>query len=768
MPVEAKPAIKSRKSASKAGKRTARAALKSVSKKQYTTNVGDLYDFTTSFFAVLGGTVKRVDRRKYGPLQVTLAGELATYFDTETLALAFHQAEPVPGEALVAHGSPIFDKMINYLERKSAVTVQQLPIRHGAGEELLQAIRPTNAGIVNLRTIQEAQQLFAFQWRITYRADDKREELYTVILNTEGERLVQPDEATIQSANGVPALDIDTLLADAKASPQPQATTDPLPAPKLPPMTHLVRLAETARKYAVYHADVRCVSHEAEILPRLYKTLNRLSTYYQQQIEEVYESHDPDGAKRRSLELDLERKLAEEVENHRLRVQLELVNYAVLQMPITVVHMTLSDGVREVDVTVERNRYSGLLQRPTCHACGKEAMTIAIDRNSHITCDDCVQQCGTCQDILCAECGVEPCPLCGKTNCDTCGQLCWACGERACSDHISTCPTCGDAVCHACQVACVACGVRQCRSHLRVDHVRSQQGETAFVCGSCAIRCPSCEQYSAEIATCEMSGQRFCQSCLVTCRRCHKTVGPGFYEDFDEIPYCHSCLLECPSCHRWALETIGCPTCGAPYCAACEAACAFCETSYCLEHSHYIATCDHTICHGHIVSCTVCADEVCPICNEVCAICEGYYCTKHIARCERCGQNYCHSCVHTTGFCSTCAALDSDTDIAAVDLLLEPCANDPRVVKLASHYNWILASNHRYKIYWGQNSLGRTALIVTTYDANDERVITVRGRGTTTRKQATAKQQNVEEKDPHEWMSEFQDWLRRMRRRRGR
>ncbi|MCB0050383.1 MAG: hypothetical protein KDE24_12675, partial [Caldilinea sp.] len=122
-------------------------------------------------------------------------------------------------------------------------------------------------------------------------------------------------------------------------------------------MTQLVRLAERARNFAVYHADVRCVTHEAEILPRLYKVLNRLTTYYQQQIDEVRDSSDPDGTRRRALEADLQRKLAEEVENHRLRVQVELLGYVALETPITVAEMALSNGRHEVTIRVRQDRY---------------------------------------------------------------------------------------------------------------------------------------------------------------------------------------------------------------------------------------------------------------------------------------------------------------------------------------------------------------------------------------------------------------------------
>jgi len=496
----------------------------------------DLRTFTSDFFTDLGATVKAADRRKTGALQVELPQELATYFGDRSLTLCFQQEEPTSGQQLIAHGSPLFDKMLAYLDNRSAVAHQRLPARHSAGEELMRAVRPVNTGIVGLRIQEQTQHLYAFHWHITYRADDKREELYSVLLTEAGERLL-----TQEGANGAntAAHEVGTqqhlaeLLATAEPIPaEMNGEGEPQPA-RLPPMTQLSRLAEIARKYAIYHADVRCVSHEAEILPRLYKTLNRLSTYYQQQIEEVYDGHDPTGEKRRTLEADLERKLAEEVENHRLRVQVQLFSYAVIQVPVAVADLTLSDGKQEATVQVLRNRYDGSLQRPHCHVCHSDMTQVALDRNGHLICDDCIQQCNSCQEILCTSCGVAACPVCGQQNCDTCGRLCWACGERACAEHNSLCPVCGDEVCHACQELCSHCGVRQCRSHLRIDQVQLQRGETAYICGDCALHCPGCGQYSAEIDVCSASGQRFCQGCLVRCSTCQRTIGPGFYEVID-------------------------------------------------------------------------------------------------------------------------------------------------------------------------------------------------------------------------------------------
>ncbi len=82
------------------------------------------------------------------------------------------------------------------------------------------------------------------------------------------------DEGTLSSA---------TSSADGEAT-RNEPPRDGAASIKLPPVTHLVRLAEQARKYATWHADLRCVQHEKEILPRLYKIANRLTGYYEQHL----------------------------------------------------------------------------------------------------------------------------------------------------------------------------------------------------------------------------------------------------------------------------------------------------------------------------------------------------------------------------------------------------------------------------------------------------------------------------------------------------
>jgi hypothetical protein len=658
----------------------------------------DLRAFTGDFFRLFGSQVRPLDDHEHGTLHVTLPTDLVEHFGKPELGLSFQTVADGSGHDLVAHGSRMFDRMLALLDRRSALTVLRLPVRHQGSDQLLSAVRLLNAGVADLRMQEQTQSLFFFNWRITYRADDKREEIYTIVLDESGARLLQPGDINAPPDVVAP----ETLLADGEPVQQEQNQEGHLLPPKLPPLAQLVRLAERARQFVVYHADLRCVSYEAEILPRLYKVLDRLTTYYGQQIEEISETHDPQGEKRAALESDLQRKIAEEVENHRLRVQADLVSYAVLDAPMALAEMTLSDGARDASIQVRLNRYTGGLHRPQCHACGQEASAIALCRNGHVMCDDCVRQCDCCQDVLCAECGVQPCPVCKRQNCDRCGRVCWACGERACGEHISRCPVCGDDVCHACQSECAQCGVRQCRSHLRSDCVLAADGAARFICPTCAVRCPGCHQYSSQTVTCSASGQRFCANCIVACVECGRLVGPGFYSlsGVEQAPLCRTCVKECPRCHAPSSGVLACAACTEPCCTNCSQVCVACQQVFCRKHIHQFKQCGHAVCANHLEQCGVGREAICPQCARWCGICERRHCSYHTSKCAWCGTRYCSECVRSmSGLCDTCAEAARSEDL--IDILTEPCGSLPSVSALAEQYLWRRASNQAATIYLG-------------------------------------------------------------------
>ncbi len=155
----------------------------------------DLRQFTINYFAFFNAAVRPMDRRKNGALEVALPLDLETHFGKPTLKVGFHQVTPGGELELVAHGSRLFDRMLALLDHRGALTVQSLPNRHPSSQELMAAIRPVNASIAGLKMQEQTRALYLFNWRITYRADDKREELYAVVLDEQGQRVPLLGEA---------------------------------------------------------------------------------------------------------------------------------------------------------------------------------------------------------------------------------------------------------------------------------------------------------------------------------------------------------------------------------------------------------------------------------------------------------------------------------------------------------------------------------------------------------------------------------------------
>jgi hypothetical protein len=439
------------------------------------------------------------------------------------------------------------------------------------------------------------------------------------------------------------------------------------------------------------------VEHEAEILPRLYKAVERLSNYYAQQIEELAAAS---ADKAEALQADLARKVAEEVENHRLRVYVELSSYAVVYLPTAAAELSISDGRREARLKVRLNRYTGHLERPGCHACSAPVSGAVLCRNGHVACDGCLRQCAVCNDVLCAACGTQPCSTCGRQLCEQCGQSCWACGERACAEHLGRCPSCGDTVCDVCRTPCAACGSLQCRSHLRADAVVHAEdgGSPRLVCTACAVRCPGCKQYSARMETCSLSGQRFCENCVDICSQCGKVVGPGFFvRNAKGVVWCRDCARTCESCGKPTSESAACRTCGKGTCAQCANECHACKAIVCTDHARAGARCGHILCDHHAGVCSIGGEVVCKVCHQPCAICGRSACGHHLTICACCGREYCIDCVNVgLEVCRTCV----DATVGpVVELMAEPVRTHKKVLPLARYGPWQKATNARFTIY---------------------------------------------------------------------
>lgn len=662
-----------------------------------------LKQFALDFFQQFGAEID-ADGGNGAPflngVRVKLTPELAAHFGKPQLNLVFSAAEASVYHDLVVYGSRTFDGIMAYLEKVGEFTQQALPALHaGDGEALPAGVSLHGCRLDGLRAYASSRPVVAFNFHITYRSDDKVEELYTTALDGEG-RVIEDFQPMLQDA-ALQAAGPAAGPADA-----PLRNGGPFPS-------GAVELAAEARRHALFHADVRCAELERDILPRLHKALSRLVTYYEEQIAEIHDGREPEQAeeRRQAMREDLKRKIAEETENHRLRVTVRLFSFAVILSPTWHSEARLDNTRTALTVDIERDLYTGQLHLPRCHVCGEETVSIGLCDGGHVACPADLFTCRICGQDRCTTCGIQPCKGCGEPVCRACATICQACGGWACAEHSQRCPVCQDLICQACQGTCSVCGKRQCAIHLLSDHISRE-----LVCRACAVTCPACEQPSAQAGTCAVCGQVFCQKCLGTCCLCAKALCPahGLRDDTTHELVCPDCAVECAICHRTVARTGLCAICGASVCLECLVTCTACQEQVCAAHHAVCSVCGAVLCTRHITTCHTCGHVMCAEHSLACPDCDDIVCPQHSARCALCGQAYSSKDVNAQGLCVTCARLEKGLIVA--DMEDEAVARDKRVRTITRNYVWRRSSNRLYKVYLGQRTLGKALIVADSQD----------------------------------------------------
>jgi len=645
-----------------------------------------LRQLALEFFHLFGADVQA---NGSSPITVALTPDLAAHFGKPALSLVFSTAELSPYHDLVAYGSRVFDRMMTYIANHGSMARETLPAHF---PELAVSRLPGELTLAGCDLAHSSGKggwrcLIQFNFHISYRADDKREEVFSVALDEDGQ----------------PAPNMGDLLQQAAP-----AAAD-VAAPKL---ETLIELAQQAQKLALFHADQQCGEMEQDILPRLHVILSRLVTYYEQQALEIQErGDDPDYAanQREALRADLQRKIAEELENHRLRVAVTLFSLAQVMQPTWEHSLTLRSraGGATLKLPLTRNLYTGQLALPVCHACDLPTAVVGVCAHEHVSCPTCLAHCHACARDICLECGVQGCTVCKELLCQDCAVTCPACGQWACREHAARCPVCQETTCFACQDACAQCGVRQCKSHLVADYL----APGALLCADCAVICPHCGRPSAQTAHCDFCGQVFCRGCTDACYACGKIYcQPHLLADpINGGAVCKRCVIPCPHCGMETASLTICAVCGVKQCTSCLQGCAECGTMVCEDHRERCTLCGRLHCELHSDRCHMDGKTVCVAHSFACPVCGGTVCHGHQKFCIVCSMAYCPDCINLdNGVCATCQQLE---DSEPINLAQEPAGHDPDVAALATAYTWRAASNRAYIVYVGTRLMGQMTLV---------------------------------------------------------
>jgi hypothetical protein len=388
-----------------------------------------LRTFAETFFQYFGAQL----HAQADELIVDLPPELAPVFGKSRLYLVFPQGqaearELSPVEDLLVYGSRVFDQMLSLLAGRGQVACLYFPGRVTFDPESQPSPPLPLHGCELLKSQVNAgrDQLYLFHFRASYVSDEKQEAFVTVLLDAEGQ----------------PAPTLQGWLNQNNPDIALQAEPFPIESKILPQIS--AKAGEIARQQIQAQVD----ELEKAIKPRLERVLLRLSTYYRRLMVEV-NSGDPaqDEAIRADLQRDLNQKIAEELERHRLHVTLAPVSLAVASLPLVHYQLHLATPHTRQVIKVARELYTGQLVPLPCYHCHEPLDHLALCDRAHAVHRHCQEQCQRCDRTVCRRCGIQACGICGQLACVDCQAACTYCDRWLCTQHVETCPICESAFC---------------------------------------------------------------------------------------------------------------------------------------------------------------------------------------------------------------------------------------------------------------------------------------------------------------------------------
>ena len=461
-------------------------------------------DFAWDYFSRLGATLPAEPGEEW---EVVLPPPLAERFGRPALHLVFDAELLSPNEDLVVFGSRTFDAMLEHLRQAGRVTAVRLPPRHAAQPDFA-PLRTARGELRQAATAESTGHAALLVYRVSYTSDERLEELEVVACGGPGGR-ERPE------------------LAEAELS------ALPLAADVLPASGEWEQMVEAAQVLVAERARRRAQELRGDVQARLATQVARLRRYYGQLESEVRGKDEP--ARRQNAQVvrrELEAKVAEARDMHRIRVSMELVGVATMALPVQAYQAELAGAGSSVPVAAERCLHTGSVSLPACAVCGQATDTVEVCRGAHVVCGECWGECAGCGQAVCRECGLAFCVLGGERLCATCRRLCARCGEPVCGAHSAACSVCAETVCAACGPVCPRCGQAECRTHLVACSVCS-----APACSHCAATCASCGALLCpdHAAACDWCGRPLCSGHLATCPGCGGA-------------YCAACGPSCPLC----------------------------------------------------------------------------------------------------------------------------------------------------------------------------------------------------------------------------
>jgi len=135
-------------------------------------------------------------------------------------------------------------------------------------------------------------------------------------------------------------------------------------------------------------------------------------------------------------------KLVDAEAKYRLRLELELVNLAIVTQPKVMLPVRIENRQAAVTRHVVWDPLRHRLELLTCDVCRQPSGRLFLCANQHLACERCLApQCVDCRRVYCRQCAeaVTTCAVCGRAVCQKSLVRCPTCGQGTCREHAGQC-----------------------------------------------------------------------------------------------------------------------------------------------------------------------------------------------------------------------------------------------------------------------------------------------------------------------------------------
>lgn len=382
----------------------------------------------------------------YGIYETLLPDEVAVRWGVEAHQRFIFSAEAETESTFLHYGHALVETIVNELRLQTAngrFFINNVRLeKPGLYAIIEKAISIANAKLFPVPGAVEQQRLHhyvRFNFKVSLISDEKRELILPIWMDVQGGYAIRGDEIERQAI-----LDMENQFQQLEPAVPFWMEGKPL-APKV-----LAALLERARKSVADELGDTLAGLQKRLRRFLELDRARLNEYYADLLKDVerrLQKAEDDRrpaleAKRAAITAERQSKLEDVEQKYHLRIQLELLNVAVIAQP----KLDLTVEIRKRAVVVKRvatwDPLLHVVEPLACDVCARPGKSLLLCENGHLAHSDCLApQCVECKRTYCQKCAdqVQSCAVCDRPVCVHSLKRCTTCGRVTCNEHLDEC-----------------------------------------------------------------------------------------------------------------------------------------------------------------------------------------------------------------------------------------------------------------------------------------------------------------------------------------